>query len=272
MAPSDTATEDPRLGIGGNNPPAEFSLEDLVTALPATLAEAFAKRIADEVEPIANRANEAPERFASDEDLAAATEIVNDAQAAWNEFEKLRKNQKDPFKRGGEEVDDFFRPPLQRLTRIKDAFAKRATDYNREKRRKAEEAARVERERLEREAEEARKKAAEAAEFGDQDEAIEHLQTAATVETKIEEVASAPAIPAEDMTVRGASGGTARSRTEWAFEIEDFSKIDLNALRDFIAPEAVDKALKAYVKLRKNTAKIEGVRFFEDEKATFRRR
>lgn len=268
----DAPTEDPRLSIGGNNPPAEFSLTDTVNALPDTLAKAFAERLAGIIDPIAQRANGAPEVFTSDEDMAGATDIVNDAQAAWSDFDKLRKEQKDPFKRGGELVDDYFRTPLQRLARIKEVFTKRATDYTREKRRKADEAARLERERLEREAEEARKKAAEAAEFGDHDEAIEHLQQAATVETKIEEKAATPAIGADDMTVRGASGGAARSRTEWTFEIEDFSKIDLNALRDFIAPEAVDKALKAYTKMRKGTAKVEGVRFFEDEKATFRRR
>jgi len=274
MARSDRAAadrsdaSDHRLGIGGNSPPPEFSLAILVEALPGRLASDHEAALAASIGPIAERANAAPEAFATDEDLAAATDIVNDASQAWAEFDALRKREKDPFKTGGETVDDFFRPHLQRLTRIKEVFTDRATKYTRAKRLKAEAEARAERERLERERREAEEQAAIAAEFGDDMSATALQQAAIAAEQRIADVET-PATPA---TVRGVSGGSARAKTEWTFEIEDFSKVDLNALRAFIAPEAIEKALKQMAKTQKHLAKVTGVRFFEDDKAQFSRR
>lgn len=259
---------DPRLGIGGNSPPPEFSIDNHVAGLAARLNADHFAMMNEKVGPIAQRANDAPQAFANDEDLANAADIVTDARAARAELDGLRKKEKEPFKLGVETVDDFFRDPIKRLDRIVTVFEDRATVYTREKRRKAEAAAQAERDRLAREADEARQKAAVAAEFGDEAEANEHSEAAAQAEARIEE--AAPQTAPEP--VRGTTGGSARSRAEWTFEIEDFAKLDLNALRDFIAPEAVEKALKAYVKLRKATAKVEGVRFFEEEKASLRRR
>lgn len=266
MAHSEPA-DDARRNIGGNNPPPEFSLSLLIDGLPDQLAAEFGEAIAAKIEPIAERANAMPVEFTSDEDLAKATDIANDAADAWDALDDQRKIKKDPFNRGSEIVDDFHREPLARLKRIKDAMVDRATKLTREKKRKADAAAQAERDRLARIAEENRIAAEAAAAFGDDDEAQKRTQIAETVEARGEDVA-----PEVTEPVRGSSGGMAGTKKEWTFAIEDHQALDLNALRDFIAPDAIEKALKAYVKLRKSTASIKGVRFFEDEKASFRRR
>lgn len=258
---------DPRLAIGANNPPPEFALALYVDGLPARLAADHSAPLADKIDAIAKRANDMPTEFATDDDLAKATDIVNDAADAWDEFDASRKVEKEPYKRGADAVDDFYREPLLRLKRIKDAFTDRATKYNREKKRKADAAADAERKRLADIAEANRIAAEVAKEFDDDEEAETRTQIAETVEARIEDIA-----PVVTEPVRGSGGGSARAKAEWTFEIEDIAKVDLNALRNFIAPDAVEKALKALVKIQKGNAKVEGVRFFEDDKTTFRRR
>lgn len=266
MAHSEPA-DDTRHSIGGNNPPPEFSLSLLIDGLPDRLAADYANAIAAKIDPIAKRANKMPIDFTTDDDLAKATDIVNDAADAWDALDGQRKIEKDPFKRGGEIVDDFHREPLARLKRIKDALTDRATKYNREKRRKQEAEAQAERDRLAKIAEENRLAAEAAAAFGDEDEAEKRKQIAETVEARVEDVA-----PEKTEAVRGSSGGTAGTKKEWTFEIEDFEKVDLNAIRAFVAPDAIEKALAKMARQQKHLAKVAGVRFFEDEKASFRRR
>lgn len=260
-------TEDTRHGIGGNSPPPEFSLSLLIDGLQDRLTADHAEAIAGKIGPIAERANAMPVEFTSDDDLAKATDIANDAADAWDALDAQRKAEKDPFKRGGEIVDDFHREPLARLKRIKDAFVDRATKYTREKKRKADAAAQAERDRLARITEENRIAAEAAAAFGDDDEAQKRTQIAETVEARVDDVA-----PEVTEPVRGSSGGTAGTKKEWTFEIEDFAKVDLNAIRAFVSPDAVEKALAKMAKQQKHLAKVEGVRFFEDEKVSFRRR
>lgn len=267
--PPDVAdrNDDARHSIGGNNPPPEFSLSLLIDGLPDQLAAEFSEAIAAKIGPIAERANAMPVEFTSDDDLAKATDIANDAADAWDALDAQRKAKKDPFKRGGEIVDDFHREPLTRLKRIKDAFVDRATKYTREKKRKVDAAAQAERDRLARIAEENRIAAEAAAAFGDDDEAEKRTQIAETVEVRAEDVA-----PEVTEPVRGSSGGTAGTRKDWTFEILDFEKVDLNAIRPFVSPDAIEKALAKMAKQQKHLAKVEGVRFFEDERAAFRRR
>lgn len=266
MAHSEPA-EDARHGIGGNSPPPEFWLSLLIDSLPDRLAADHAAAIAAKIAPIAERANAMPVDFTTDDDLAKATDIANDAADAWDALDAQRKAEKELFKRGGEIVDDFHRDPLARLKRIKDAFIDRATKYTREKKRKAEADAQAERDRLARIAEENRIAAEAAAAFGDDDEAKKRTQIAETVEARVEDVA-----PEKTEPVRASGGGTAGTKKEWTFEIEDFQKVDLNAIRAFVAPDAIEKALAKMAKQQKHLAKVEGVRFFEDEKASFRRR
>lgn len=252
-------SEEARLGIGGNNPP-EITLAD---QLREKHAPALAK-----LDTLAERANKAPKEITSDEDVAALSDIAADARDERKTLDAIRTAEKDPFLKGGREVDGFFRDPIERATRIETVLTQRVTDYRREQKRKADEA-RAKHEREEREAaEEARRQAEKAMKSGRTEDAMAALEDAQHSEETAQTIAEAEPIKPE--LVRTAAGVTAGTKTEWKFEIVDFEAIPLNTLRHLIKRDAIDAALRQFVK--NGNREIAGVRIFEDIKADIRRR
>ena len=245
-----------RAVIGGNNPP-----------IKEVLADQY-KELVDLIEPIAERANAHPRKIKSDDDLGPLGEIVLDAKALSKRIEAARKVEKEPFIKGGREVDQFFHPLTDRLDRIVDVFEALASSYQRDKaeaerRRASEEAARLraEEERKLKEAQEvkrestAERKKDEAASLGHQATSAEQRTTATA---------------AELTKVRTGNGVTASATTKWAFRIVDLAAVDLNSLKDFFRVEDIEKAIRSKVAIHKGNTKIPGVEVFEDVKATFR--
>jgi len=160
-------------------------------------------------------------------------------------------------------------------TGVKQQLLHRLTIYERKvadeerKRREAEE---------DRAREEARAAAAAAAELEKAlrdakslDDAIAAQEAAKEAQAKADEAAKAASAKAADMaTVRGTYGSSSSLRTTWTATIEDVTKIDVNALRDFLGTDAIQKALNAYVKLHKDTRPLAGVRFHEVTSAVVR--
>jgi hypothetical protein len=243
--------------IGHNRPPSPVDL------LKEALAETYGAQIA-EAEPIAIRANDAPAVIASDEDLAIWARIGVDASKLFKTLDAARLNEKRPVV---EAVDKFFEAATARLNRVASAATQRATDWNRKKIAAARAAQAAEDERLRKEAEAKRI----AAEFEVDDSAAAVVASeAAAIETQI---AAAPQQSAADLTrVRTDDGVLSTTRTDWKFEIEDISKVDLNAIRMFIDPKAIAVAIGKIVKTQKGATKIAGVRVFQDETAQFTRR
>jgi hypothetical protein len=68
-----------------------------------------------------------------------------------------------------------------------------------------------------------------------------------------------------------AGGGVATAKTSWTFEVTDYDKIDLEALRPFLNRDHVEAAIRSMVRVQKGNTKINGVRVFEDAKASFRK-
>ena len=268
MARSDTV-ENPRAQIGDNNPPPDFDLRVYVDGTLDRLKLLYSDRMALIADAIATRANAAPKKVATDEELLAWGEIVNSAREAKAEFDTNRENEKRLFLKGGNDVQAFFKNAIERMDRIMEAGNKLGTDFQREKKRKADQAAADERKRLEEEAAVAKKKAEVAHEFGDTEKAMEQLQQAGEAQAQANAV-QAPKT-ADAARVRSETSSTlATAGTEWKFEITNYEAIDLVSLRDFIAPAAIEKALRDYLKKKKQFAKLEGVRFYEDVKAQFR--
>lgn len=71
-------------------------------------------------------------------------------------------------------------------------------------------------------------------------------------------------------TTRGDMGSSSSLRTVWVARIENFDDMDLNKIRDFIATDAIQKALNAYVKLHKDKKPLAGVQFAEETAAVVR--
>jgi len=246
--------------IGHNAPPPELS--------PGEKALAAQAELLARVEPIAERANKLPKAINSEEDLETITPVVVDAKSLSSDIEKARKAEKEPYLEGGRAVDGAFNPIKERVDRIVKVFEGLASDFQRRK---------IEAQRIA-DAEEARKAEARAAKLREEADAAKRPETAQR-RHDLADAAEADAERAAGLAARGnaeiakvkTTGGTASARGVWTFAIEDFDKVDLNAIRPFIPREAIEQGLRAYVKIQKGAAKLEGVRFFEDVKASFRR-
>jgi uncharacterized membrane protein YqiK len=238
-----------------------------VETLTSELVEVYGAQLKS-VEPIARRATDAPEKIESDNDLKAWTTIAVDASTLWKALDIARLNEQRPvtavFK-------DVFGPTLDRLQRITDAARDKANVYNRAKlaREKAEREA--EEKRLREEAAASQRDAQIAAEFQNTPAAIEHVQEAAAINQQIAEIAASAPKPADVARVRSEGGGMSTVNAVWKFEVADYAKVDLNAIRQFIAPDAIDKAIRKIVGIQKGATKIEGVRVYEEADTQFRR-
>ena len=249
-------------GIGHNNPP----------SLLETLKEVYGNEVA-KVAPIADLANKQPPKIETVEARDAAAAIANDASTLAKALDKLRVVEKAPHLLACRNVDDFFGVETKRLDRITDAMLKRIDAFNCEVRRKADEERRQQEEEQRRIATAAREAADRAAAAGRTDDAVEDLKDAAAAEVAADEIALAPRANVDDQikTDIGDTGASLGTRKDWTFEITDWDRLDLNKLRGVIKREHVEQALRAHVKLQKDTVKIDGVRFFQAEKATIRR-
>jgi hypothetical protein len=258
---SATAGDGRVLAKDDNKPPS--TVEMLTTELVDTY-----KLELEKIEPIAQRANAAPQKIESDDDLKVWSEIYLDTSALFKSLDTARLNEQRPLLAVFKTV---FGGTLERAERIM-TFGKGISDtYSRAKLAKERADREADAKRLRDEAEQKRKDAAVAAEFGDVDQTAEHAQGAAALENQIAQ-ASAEAPKAADVArVRTDSGALSTVRSEWKFEVVDYSKIDLNAIRAFIDPKAVNVAIGKIIKIQKGETKIDGVRVYEDAGTTFRR-
>lgn len=249
-------------GLGHNNPP-----EDTPKTIPEILAEKSAETLG-KIEPLAERANALPRVINTEEELNKVVPVVLDAKDLVKNLEAERKVEKDPHFKAGKEVDAFFNAHKERIGKIVTVFEGLASDFQQRKI----EAERLARAKEAREAEEKARKELQKAEEAKRPETREkRMDLAEAAQADADRAAAAvQKTNAELGKVKG-SGGTASARTTWSFSIEDFDKIDLNKIRHFIPRDAIEQGLRAFVKLQKGSASVEGVRFYEDVKTSFRR-
>lgn len=201
----------------------------------------------------------APKEISDDETQGKMGDFVKQIGACVKTAEANRKNEKEPHLEAGRIVDSVFKSVMEPLNKAKKSIENRMGVYARDK-------AETERRRLAAEAEERRKEserlAAEAATDSDLDKAVEAENTAIELEEK------AAAKPADHARVRGDFGSVATLRTEWGFEITNKDEIDLTALRPYLSPDAIEKAIRAYV--GQGGRDLSGVRIFEKQTTVVR--
>lgn len=240
----------------------------------ATLTEILSEKYADlakKVEAIAVRANTAPRKIETDDHLATIGKLVVDTRALFKDADKAREAEKEPFLKGGREVDAFFSVFKDRLDRIGRAFQQISDDHARavaaKRRAEAEAAAKAAREEAERQAEIARR----AEEANRTKTAEKHGARAGEAERAAEAAEAVASSSAADLVrERLDTGVLSTARTEWTFEITDYAAIPLDILRPYMKREHVEQAIRALVKIQKNATSVPGVRIFEDTKASFR--
>lgn len=266
------ATTEAPPPAGHNNPPSPVeiifqSMEEAKLTPIDLLLHSLAAKHGEEIakaDPLAIRANGAVEAIASDDDLKVWAEIGRDASKLFKSLDEARKDEKRPVEAA---INGLFKGAADRASRIYDAAVARATAWNKKQAAIARAVQEAEAQRLRDEAE-ARRIAAEF-EIDNEASAVVAAGEAAALAIRAETVA-APRSTADLTRTTTDSGVTATTAKSWKFEIVDPAKIDLNAIRMFIDPKAVETAIGKIVRTQKGATKIEGVRVFEDETAQFR--
>lgn len=180
-----------------------------------------------------------PASIDSDDEAGKLTEFVRQCQAAIRTAEDRHDEAKRPYIDLGRTVDNFFRIITDRVASAKALAENRLTVYARKKR----------------EAQEARDREIAKAyqKFGEKP----------------------PPPTAAPVRVRSDVGGVMTQTDRWTFEIDDLAKIPLASLRAFIARDAVEKALRAYIRHHHKMTPdqippLKGVRFLKAEKVIVR--
>jgi hypothetical protein len=97
--------------------------------------------------------------------------------------------------------------------------------------------------------------------------AASHAEKAADAQRSAETAAAVTQASAADLTRVRTDTGTTSGQTDWLFEIEDYSKVDLNAVRAYIPRERVELAIRGFIKINKDQVKLAGVRIYPKVKA-----
>ena len=246
--------------------------------------EAIRLRLQEEYKSLLERAKELETGFGNtptvieDEGMAmAVSDFVVQINSNLKNLEKARTHEKEFFLRGGREVDGFFKTAAKAINDAKAELARRLTVYHRakeaEERRAREEEARkaaAEAERLRKEAE---ARAAALAKEDELDSAIEAEKAAAEAAKRQEEARRAAAAKASELSrTRGDYGAVSSLKTFWTFSDLDRQTLDLEALRPHIPLDALERAVRSYIKAAGDSEpkKLTGVHIFQDSKTVTR--
>lgn len=246
--------------------------------LPPTDAEIFRERMQEQHAKLFTRADElmaAIERMPThidmdDNDTAEkVTLYIKQLAGAIKDIESIRVSEKEPYLSMGRVVDGFFKSISDKLGKVKiqaqrplDELLKAKTEI--ERKRRMEEADRL---RKEAEARQAEAMAlAEAQKAADADKVMNTAHIAEYMANKAE--ASANDRPAQLASIRTNDGGMVSLRTVWVGQILDRNALDLEALRQHLPADAMQKALNSFIAA--GGRELRGARIFEESKAVVR--
>lgn len=220
-----------------------------------------------------------------EETIGRAGDFVKQITAHTKALNTAREGAKRPYLEGSRGVDGFFKGMSDKLDALKKSVSVKITDALRERearerraREELERQARAEAERQRREQEEAERRAAEAEAAGKADEAQRQIDNAVTSEELHRQAQAdvttaakaADAKPADLSRTRGDLGSVSSLRAFWDFRNLDRAAVDLEALRAHLPLDAIEKALRGYIKANKSAAgvpPIAGVEFYENKQA-----
>ena len=209
-----------------------------------------------------------------DEDTARkVADYIKQVTACAKASEAARVAEKEPYLQGERGVDGFFKAISDPLSIAKKRVETLLTLYQRRKEREERERreaealrARQEEERQRREAEEAAAKIRNEQDLAKAIAAEEALKTASADAEKAQRAATAK--PADLSRTRGEYGAVASLRTEWVFADLDRATLDLEALRDHLPSDALERAVRSFI--RAGGRKLSGVRIYETTSAVVR--
>lgn len=181
---------------------------------------------------------------------------------------KDHQSVKDPYLKGGRQVDDFFfrgvKEPMEALHARLKLKLKGYLDVKALKERKArEEAERLAREEAERKEAEARAKADTAETDEDLAAAIDAEELAARAQAELAQASAATQVKNSELgNVKGSIGRTKSLKTFWDFDGLNRETLDLNKLRPYLPTDGLEKAVRAYI--AQGGRSLDGCRIFEN--------
>jgi len=249
-----------------NEPP----FEELMTETHKDLLDRLQRLAAMTTDSVADLrpGEKKPPVINTDAQVMTIAPLAKEARALFGLLEKEREKEKAPHLKAGRETDAFFGSHKDRAKRIYETLENLASDF--QTRKIAAERAAAQAEAKKRE--DAAEKLRQDAEKAKRPETSERKIQQAEQEERLADaaIADASASNAALGGVRQDGKTVATARTQWVATVTDFDVIPLEKLRPYLDRAAVDKALKAYVKIHKGSSEIPGVTFTEQAKTQFR--
>lgn len=249
-----------RTAIGGNNPP-----------LPELLSEQYKELLAD-AETLLGSAARAPVKIEDDDVLGKVGRLVVKLRDIKSRAKTAHKIEKDPHLTAGRQVDAFFNPMMADNGRLDSAIKGLERNQGVYIRAKEDAIRKAERERAaeaEAAAQALLRTAERAEDRGDIDGAREALDQAAVADTAAQAATmKAEAKPADVVRTYTSTGNVVSSQEKWDFEILNRAEIPLDVIRSWLPSDAIEKAVRAYVK--SGGRELKGVRIYEDRKVVNR--
>jgi hypothetical protein len=259
--PDDFRELDSRHQIGGNLPPLDVQLAEETQAL------------AERRDQLVAMADRAPAVIADEEWEKRIADSIRLISACRKTAETTRVARKEPYLASERLVDAFFKKITDPLDKARRILEERLTIFQRKKaedeRRRREAEMRARAEEAERQRREAEAAAAAITTEGDLNAAITADELAKQAEADaIRAQKEALAKPADLSRQRGDYGAVASLRTYWDFAELDRDKIDLEALRSFLAVDDIEKAIR--LAIRTGVRELRGVKIFENSRSAVR--
>lgn len=248
--------------------------------LPTDDQSALNEMLLEKAQPLLRRrddliaaANRVPPTIKDDETAGRFADYIKSITACMKSLESMRTGEKEPFLQAGRTVDGFFKKLTDPLAAAKKHVESILTTWQRQKA-EEERLRRMEAERLAREEAERAARAAAEAEAkikteADLSAAVVAEQAAVQARADAEKAKrEAEAKAAELNRARGDYGALASLRTFWDFADLDRASLDLEALRNHIPWEGLEKAVRSFVKA--GGRELRGVRIFENTTSVVR--
>lgn len=253
---------DKNVSVGSNMPP-----------LDLLVGEALREKLRDENQDLIKRCEELlaaadriPGSIDDEQTAMKGADFSRQLSAAIKQADVKRVGAKEPYLEGGRNIDGFFTAISNPLERAKAKIGELLTIYQRTKaeaeRRRREDEERRRREEAERLAREAAEAAAKVADEKSLQAAIEQERVAKeAVADVVKANVAAEAKSSELSRTRGEYGAVASLRTYWTFSDIDRAALDLDKLRMHIPLDALERAVRAYIKV--GGRELRGVKIFE---------
>lgn len=254
------ATEAAAL-IGDNVPPEK--VDPLLVRLRDDHADLIERR-----DELLGGIGRTPDVIVDEETAGTMADFVNIQIAGFLKNAKaVHGNEKSPFLSAGRTVDSFLHTLIDDIEKGKarlNVIRKKFADEKAAKeRRRLEEEARVAREEAARLEREAAEQAAAITRDADLAAAVEAEEKAEQAKLDAEKAAKeAAAKPAVLGRSRGEYGGMTSLKQFWDFADLDRDVLDLEALREHLPLEALEKAIRSFIKA--GGREIDGARIFEN--------